>query len=75
MGAFGALNYIIQRPNIFKGIVSVAGGIMLPINQNLKLIKDKRILIYHGDKDDLIDMNESISAYEKLKNLGAEISN
>ena len=72
MGAFGAWNYIIQRPNLFKGIVSVAGGIMLPIDHNLKLIKDKRILIYHGDKDDLIAPNESISAYELLKKNGAE---
>ena len=72
MGAFGAWNYIIQRPNLFKGIVSVAGGIMLPINQNLKLIKDKKILIYHGDKDDLINMNESISAYKLLEKVGAK---
>lgn len=72
MGAFGAWNYIIQRPNLFKGIVSVTGGIMLPIDHNLKLIKDKRILIYHGDKDDLIDPNESISAYELLKKNGVK---
>lgn len=72
MGAFGAWNYIIQRPNLFKGIVSVAGGIMLPINHNLNLIKDKKILMYHGDKDNIIDVNESISGYEKLKKCGAK---
>lgn len=67
MGAFGAWNYIISRPDLFKGIVSVSGGIMLPIKQTLTPIKDKAILIYHGNKDDIIDVNESIKAYNKLK--------
>ena len=72
MGAYGAWNYLIQRPDIFKGIVSVSGGIMLPIKENLEVIKDKPILIYHGDKDNIIDFNESIDAYNKLKNIGAK---
>lgn len=71
MGAYGAWNYIIQRPNLFKGIVAVAGGIMLPVKQNLLLIKDKPILIYHGDKDDVVDISESEKAYNKLKEVGA----
>ena len=72
MGACGAWNYLIQRPKLFKGIISVAGSVMLPINQNLQLIKDKPILIYHGDNDDVINVFESISVYNRLKNLGAK---
>ena len=71
MGAYGAWNYIIQRPNLFKGIVSVAGGIMLPIDQNLQVLKTKPILIYHGDKDEIVDVKESIMIYEKLRKIGA----
>lgn len=71
MGAFGAWNYIMQRPEIFRGIISVSGGIMLPIKQNLEMIRNKAILIYHGDKDDVVDVNESIDAYNKLKDIGA----
>ena len=71
MGAYGAWNYIIQRPNLFKGIISVAGGIMLPLDQVLLPIKEKAILIYHGDNDDVVDVNQSITAYNKLKNIGA----
>lgn len=71
MGAFGAWNYIMSRPNLFKGIVSVSGGIMLPIDKTLLPIKDKRILIYHGTNDDVIDVNESVQAYEKLKKIGS----
>lgn len=71
MGAFGAWNYIMSRPNLFKGIVSVSGGIMLPINQTLMPLKEKPILLYHGSVDDVIDVSESISAYNKLKDIGA----
>lgn len=71
MGAFGAWNYIISRPHLFKGIVSVSGGIMLPMNQTLLPLKEKAILIYHGSDDDVIDVNESISAYDKLKNINS----
>lgn len=72
MGAYGAWNYLIQRPQLFKGIVSVSGGIMLPIEQNLQIIKNKPILMYHGDKDDVIDVSESINIYNKLKKIGAK---
>lgn len=71
MGAYGAWNYLIQRPDLFKGIISVAGGVMLPIEQNLKLIKDKPILIYHGDRDNVVNVNESINVYNKLMAIGA----
>lgn len=72
MGAFGAWNYIMSRPKLFKGIVSVSGGIMLPVLQTLLPLKEKAILIYHGDNDDIIDVNESIQAYYKLKSIGAK---
>lgn len=71
MGAFGAWNYIISKPHLFKGIVSVSGGIMLPMNQTLLPLKEKAILIYHGSDDDVIDVNESISAYDKLKSINS----
>ena len=72
MGAYGAWNYLIQRPDLFKGIVSIAGGIMLPIKQNIEKIKSKKILMYHGDKDDVVDVNVSIKTYEKLKDGNAK---
>lgn len=71
MGAFGAWNYIISKPHLFKGIVSVSGGIMLPMDQTLLPLKEKAILIYHGSDDDVIDVNESISAYDKLKSINS----
>ena len=72
MGAFGAWNYIMSRPELFKGIVSVSGGIMISITKTLLSLKDKAILIYHGSADDIIDVNESVQAYNKLKNIGSQ---
>lgn len=72
MGAFASWNYIMTRPSLFKGIVSVSGGVMLPINKTLLPIKDKPILIYHGSADDIIDVNESITIYNKLKEMNAK---
>lgn len=72
MGAFGAWNYIMSRPQLFKGIVSVSGGIMLSINQTLLPLKEKAILLYHGSDDDIISVNESIQAYDKFKGIGAK---
>ena len=72
MGAYGAWNYLIQRPDLSKGIISVAGGIMLPIKQNIEKVKNKKILMYHGDKDDVVDVNVSIKTYEKLKDGNAK---
>lgn len=71
MVAFGAWNFIISRPSLFKGIVSVSRGIILPIEQKLSPIKDKAILIYHGNEDDVIDVSESIQDCDKLTNLNA----
>ena len=53
-------------------IVSVAGGVMIPLDQVLLSIKEKAILIYDGDNDDVIDVKQSIIAYNKLKSIGAE---
>ena len=72
MGAFGAWNYIMSRPELFKGIVSVSGGIMLPIEKTLLPLKEKAILMYHGSADDVIDVNESIQVYDKLKNIDSK---
>lgn len=45
---------------------------MLPLDQVLLSIKEKAILIYHDDNDDVIDVKQSIIAYNKFKSIGAE---
>ena len=60
-------NFKFDKKNIFI----LGSSIMLPIEQNLQLIKNKPILIYHGDKDDVVDVSESTSIYNKLVSMGA----
>lgn len=57
---------------MFKGIISVAGVPMFTLTDTLVNVKDKAILMYHGDKDDVVDVNVSINSYNKLKGLGAK---
>ena len=71
MGVIGAGNFIMTRPELFKGIVSIAGSIMLPLKKALLPLKDKGNLIYHGCEDNVIVVTESINAYKKLKEVGA----
>lgn len=65
MGAFSVWNYIMSRPELFKDIVSVIDKTLLPL-------KEKAILMYHGSADDVIDVNESIQVYDKLKNIDSK---
>ena len=38
MGAFGAWNYLMERPDLFRGMVSASGGISIPVKENLEII-------------------------------------
>jgi len=72
MGAYGAWNFLMQRPKLFKGIISVSGGTMLKLDYDLNKLKDKPILIYHGDSDNVVDVSESTLVYDKLIKCGAK---
>lgn len=65
IGAFSVWNYIMSRLELFKDIVSVIDKTLLPL-------KEKAILMYHGSADDVIDVNESIQVYDKLKNIDSK---
>ena len=72
MGAVYSWSYIIQRPDVFKCLISSAGRCPFPVKKNLELIKDKSILMYHGTNDDIIDCKNSIELYDELKRIGAK---
>ena len=42
------------------------------LSTNIEKVKNKKILMYHGDKDDVVDVNVSIKTYEKLKDGNAK---
>ena len=51
-----------QWPEIFQGKLSEYN----PIN-NIELLKDKNVFIYHGDKDKTINWRKSLRYYQTFK--------
>ncbi len=70
LGAYGAWNYIMQRPEKFRGIISIAGGIMM--KNYIDNIKHIASFIIHSEDDKVISVNESKEAYTLLEELGAD---
>ena len=49
LGAYGAWNFAIQKPEFFASIVPIAGGVMFP--KYLNRLKDIPVWVFHGEKD------------------------
>lgn len=71
LGAYGAWNFAMQRPYLFKSIVSIAGGAMLP--KYASSLKDIPIFIAHGQADNEVYINESLNIYKALINVNAKV--
>lgn len=71
LGAYGAWNFAMQRPNMFKSIVSIAGGAMLP--KYAPVIKHIPSYIAHGELDKEVDVRESIRIADALIKAGANV--
>ena len=72
MGACGAWNYMMQRPELFKCLISASGRAEFLLKETIENIIDKSFLIYHGTNDDVIDYHNSVDIYEALKEAGAQ---
>ncbi len=70
MGGFGAVMAGMTYRNYFAGIAAVSGGGMVWRSSNLS---DTPILLFHGDKDDLVPVNYSEMLYSFLKNKGYSV--
>lgn len=71
LGAYGAWNFAMQRPTLFKSLVSIAGGAMLP--KYASSLKDTPIFIAHGQDDKEVHITESINIYKSLKNINTKV--
>lgn len=67
MGGFGAVMMGMTYRNYFAGIAAVSGGGMAWRCSNLS---DTPVMLYHGDKDDLVPVIYSEILYNSLKNNG-----
>lgn len=71
LGAYGAWNFAMERPNMFKSVVSIAGGAMIPKYANL--IKEIPVYIAHGEEDCEVDIRESMEIAEELISIGGKV--
>ena len=70
MGGLGTLAISIEEPNLFAAIVPVCGGADL---KRLDRLDRLPIWLFHGDKDEVIPVENSISIYEALKPMNARV--
>ena len=64
MGGLGILATSIKEPDLFAAIVPVCGGADL---KHIARLGQLPIWLFHGDKDDVIPVENSISIYQALK--------
>ena len=64
MGGLGTLAISIEEPDLFSAIVPVCGGADL---EKIDRLERLPIWLFHGDKDEVIPVENSISIYEALE--------
>lgn len=73
MGAWGAWNLAFAHPEMFAALMPIAGFVdRVPMIENCK-IATIPIRIFHGLLDDVVNVDNSISIYKKLKNCNPNI--
>ena len=72
MGAVGAWDFIMQKPELFKCLISASGRAGMLIEETVSRITNKSFLIYHGTCDDIINYKNSVEIYDVLVKLGAK---
>jgi predicted peptidase len=74
MGAWGAWNLAFAHPEMFAALVPIAGFVdRVPMIESCK-IKDIPIRMYHGQLDDVVDIEYSKNIYNKLKECNKDIN-
>lgn len=68
LGAYGVWNFAIQKPEMFASIVPIAGGVMFP--KYLSRVKDIPAWVFHGEKDEIVPVEESLKAIDSFKKAG-----
>jgi predicted peptidase len=71
MGGFAAWDYSVVHPDLFAAIIPICGGCSYP--DYLHLIKEVPVWAFHGEKDDIVPIEESRIAVDILKNSGGNV--
>ena len=73
MGGYGTLALSIKNPKLFSAIVPVCGGVDTKNFFDILNLKDLPIWLFHGDKDEVIPLENSQNIYEVLKPVNKHI--
>ena len=70
MGGYGTAELSTRHPELFDGVLVICGG--FPVSK-LEKIKNKKVIIVHGDSDPVVPNNGSLEAYKILKSLDCNV--
>ena len=71
MGGYGTAELSTRHPELFDGVLVICGG--FPISK-LEKIANKKVIIVHGDSDNVVPNNGSLEAYKVLKSLNCNVN-
>lgn len=71
MGGFGIYELLSRRPDTFAAAVPICGGGVL--KDAKRYAENVSIWIFHGQTDDVVNVEYSRKMYDKLKSLGADV--
>ena len=67
MGGYGTLALSIKNPKLFSAIIPICGGVDIKNFFDILNLKDLPIWLFHGDKDEVIPLENSQNIYKVLK--------
>jgi predicted esterase len=80
MGGYGTWRLGLLKPNYFRGLIIGSGALVPPqivkgenILEIIDRAKDENILLFHGDKDNAVPIDNTRKAVKKLKALNANV--
>ena len=73
MGGYGTLALSIKNPKLFSAIIPICGGMDIKNFFDILNLKDLPIWLFHGDKDEVIPLENSQSIYKVLKPVNKNI--
>ena len=73
MGGYGTLALSIKNPKLFSAIIPICGGVDIKNFFDILNLKNLPIWLFHGDKDEVIPLENSQSIYKVLKPVNKNI--
>ena len=70
MGGLGTLAMAIKEPNLFSAVIPICGGADM---ENIHRLDNLPIWLFHGDRDDVIPLDNSILIYQALRSRNQHI--